>query len=109
LEDHPDPTAKHLGLNIRSVDVEVTEPDGASNGTSRVVVEPVYGTQHTRLAASGRTDERGHLAGGHLEGDIADGEVIAEGDAHVVERHASTVRSGTWSICRHLRFSGELP
>ena len=109
LEHHPDPAAQHLRLNIRSVDVEVAKPDAASNGPSGVVVEPVDGTQHTRLATPGRTDEGGHLAGGHLEGDIADGDMIAEGDAHVVERHGGAVHFGIRSVCRRLRFLGEPP
>ena len=39
-------------------------------------------------------DQRGHLAGGELEGDVANRDMGPEGHAHVLERHCRLTEGG---------------
>ena len=63
LEHHADPPSQDHRVDVLAVEVLAVDRDAALDaGAADVVVHPVQAAQERRLAAAGRSDERGHAA-----------------------------------------------
>ena len=84
LEHHADAHADLLGPHAGPVDVlAVEEHLAGERGARHQLVHAVEQPEEGRLAASGRADERGDVAGRHLQVDPLEHEVVAEPSAGV--------------------------
>ncbi len=95
LEHHADAHADLLGAGAGRVDVLAVEPDlPGERGARHQLVHAVEQPQEGGLAAARRPDERGDLAGRHVQVDALEHEVVAEPGAGVdgLERR----RTGRW-------------
>src|SRR5438105_15219310 len=94
LEHHSDAPADLDRVHTATVDVTAVEQHFALDASARdCLVHPVETTKKRRLAASGRTDDRGHLSVLEADRDIADRAYAAEERIEIVHTETECRRA----------------